>query len=701
VLCPHCQAPNSDEARFCGACGKATQITEPVAPSSFGEAPSLIGRVIAGRYRILSKLGEGGMGAVYQAEQISLKRTVAIKLLRPDVSASTMLLRRFNAEAEAVAKLRHPNTVNIYDFGQDTDGSLFIAMELIEGRSLRTVIHREAPLPIRRTLAIAAQVAASLADAHAKTIIHRDLKPDNVMLTDRGRSKDNVTVLDFGIAKLRDDSRATQQMTQAGDMLGTPQYMAPEQIRGEQIDGRTDVYALGGMIYEMLTARLPYEAPTVMALLSKHLLEQAPPPSQRRPDLGIPPMIDDLVMSAMAKDPAARPPTMEDYGERLAAILASLPPDPTVQRSAIVGLPGTGALSHVDTPAAYSADSSGFAPLTAPPPGPSTRHPPTTPPGYPPTPPPSGYPGQPSGYAPQPAAGYPAPQPSGYAPQPSGYAPQPAAGYAGPPYAGPPYAGPPPGPPYAPHPAPSGGGSKLMWVLVAVLLLGAGGTGIYFATRGPSEKTVADAHEPDPDEPDPDKPDPDKPDPDKPEPDKWDRKHDAGADPDDDPADPPDDSDDPADPDDPTTAHGPALAGKTVDIAQGVKIIAPPGMAVKRQADGVVIGDLRSFAIVAGPITEKSNDPDVLVRSYAKSVGLQIIETKTEQVAGARRKVYMLGGLVNGAAVVQTGVPLLGPGYRVAVIVHLVATSAQVDPSRLMMFDEVLTRRIIVPAATP
>jgi hypothetical protein len=237
-----------------------------------------------------------------------------------------------------------------------------------------------------------------------------------------------------------------------------------------------------------------------------------------------------------------------------------------------------------------------------------------------------------------------------------------------------------------------------MWALVAVLLLGAGGTGIYFATRGPSAKTVADAHEADP-EPDPDKPDPDKPD--KPDPDKWDRKPDADADPDDDPADPPDDPADPADSDDPTPTPGPAPAGKTVDVAQGVKIIAPPGMAVKRQAGGVLIGDLRSFAIVAAPITEKSNDPDVLARAYAKSVGLQIIETKTEQVAGARRKVYAFGGLVNGAAVVQAGVPLLGPGYRVAVIVHLVATGAQVDPSRLMMFEEVLTRRIIVPAATP
>jgi serine/threonine protein kinase len=625
--------------------------------------------VIAGRYRILAKLGEGGMGAVYQAEQISLKRTVAVKLLRPDVSASPMLLRRFNAEAEAVAKLRHPNTVNIYDFGQDTDGALFIAMELLEGSSLRTVIHHEAPLPIRRALAIASQVAASLADAHGKTIIHRDLKPDNVMLTDRGRSKDNVTVLDFGIAKLRDDTRGTQhQMTQAGDMLGTPQYMAPEQIRGDQIDGRTDIYALGGMIYEMVTARLPYEAPTVMALLSKHLLEQAPPPSQRRPELGIPPMIDDLVMCAMAKDPGARPATMEEYGERIAAVLASLPAEATAQRSALVGVPRS------DTPPAYSA----FAPPPGPPPGPAS-----------PTPPPSGF--GPPGFAPPPYAGPPQSVPSPYAGPPQS-APYPAPYPAGPPS------------PYAHGPAPSRGGSKLMWVIVALLLCGAGGAGVYFATRSKGAKTVADAREEseddkdDKDKPDHDKPDHDRPDPDRRDPDKWDRKPDAAVDPDDHDSDDHDSDSDDSDEPKPAT---PALPGKTVHIAQGVKIIAPPGMAVQRQQGNVVIGDVNKFAIIAGPILEKTNDPEALARSYSKTIGLPIMKTETEMIAGARRKVYVLGGKLNGTPVVQVGVALIGPGYRIALIAHMLATVASNDAAARTTLDEIFTRRIIVPSRSP
>jgi serine/threonine protein kinase len=353
VNCPHCATPIANDARFCPACGKATAPTESGSswPNAAAAQPDMIGKTIAGRYRIISKLGEGGMGAVYRGEQTSLKRAVAIKLLRPELSGNQMILRRFNAEAEAVAKLSHPNTVIVYDFGQDTDGSLFIAMEFIEGKSLRTAIGREGPFPPARAIAIALQVAASLTDAHAHSIVHRDLKPDNVMLQERGRQKDIVRVLDFGIAKLRDDNRATQQaMTQAGDMLGTPQYMAPEQIKGESIDGRTDVYALGCMIYEMVTARLPYEAPTIMAMLSKHLMETPVPPSQRRPDLAIPPAIDQLVLGAMAKDPRDRPPTMEVFSEMLAGILQQLPQDPN--RSS--GLSPIVNVQNIVTPPAHS-----------------------------------------------------------------------------------------------------------------------------------------------------------------------------------------------------------------------------------------------------------------------------------------------------------------------------------------------------------
>ena len=462
VTCPHCNAPNADDARFCGVCGRATAATEGAdsGPAVTGGAPPMYGREIAGRYRIQDKLGEGGMGAVYKAEQISLKRTVAVKLLRPEVAGSQLLLRRFNAEAEAVAKLSHPNTVNIYDFGQDADGTLFIAMEFIEGHSLRSVIHREAPLPIGRALRIGIQVAAALTDAHAHSIIHRDLKPDNVMLQERGRQRDVVRVLDFGIAKLRDDNRATQmQMTQAGDMLGTPQYMAPEQIRAENIDGRTDVYALGCLLYEMVTARLPFEAPTVLALLSKHLVEVCPPPSQRRPDLVIPPQLDQLVMLAMAKEPSARPATMELFGEQLAALLASIPVD-THQITAAQGAVGpSGAYAARPAPSAI------LAAFTGGPGGPPTGGPPM---GGPPT---GGAPGH-AVHTPPPPGGYvPA---GGYVP-PGGHVPP---GPGAPPYdprGGRAYdAGSPPAPRRSRGP---------LWLVLGLLVVGAGGVGAFVALR--------------------------------------------------------------------------------------------------------------------------------------------------------------------------------------------------------------------------
>ena len=326
--CQHCGAQNAVDARFCGACGQATAATQPSsaggAPAS-SSAPDLVGREIGGRFRILAKLGEGGMGAVYRGEQMSLKRRVAIKLLHPDLSKDPALVRRFNAEAELVAKLSHPNTVNIYDFGQDRDGLLFIAMEYLEGRSLRQVCTTEGPLPVRRALHIIGQVAASISDAHHHGIIHRDLKPDNVMLTERGRDRDVVRVLDFGIAKLRDEQKQTQNpMTQKGDLVGTPQYMAPEQIKGERVDGRTDVYAIGTILYEMVTGRLPFEGPTVMAILSRHLLDTPEAPTVRRPDLRLPPAIDALVMQMLAKDPAHRIASMDAVGERIAQLAAGL-----------------------------------------------------------------------------------------------------------------------------------------------------------------------------------------------------------------------------------------------------------------------------------------------------------------------------------------------------------------------------------------
>jgi len=307
--CPSCAGSVSADSRFCGACGA------PVGDND------LAGQVIGDRYKIIAKLGEGGMGAVYRAEQLSLKREVALKLLKNELSKSPGLLRRFYAEAELAAKLNHPNTVTLFDFGEHSDGSLFIAMELVPGRSLRQAIGTGGAMPPETALYIAEQVCASLADAHTHGIVHRDLKPDNVMLTTRGRQENIVRVLDFGIAKLRDDGAITKNpMTQAGDLLGTPQYMAPEQIRGEKVDGRADVYAMGCMLYEMMTGTLPFIGPTVMAVLGKHLTEAPEAPSAKRPDLNIPKDLERIILECLHKDASARPASMEALGDRLAEL---------------------------------------------------------------------------------------------------------------------------------------------------------------------------------------------------------------------------------------------------------------------------------------------------------------------------------------------------------------------------------------------
>ena len=365
--------------------GAAAALAGGPAPDDPGQS-GFIGREVAGRYRILAKLGEGGMGAVYRAEQISLKRVVALKVLRPELSAEPGLVRRFNAEAELAAKLNHPNTVTLFDFGQDASGALFIAMEYIEGQSLREVLHRGGPLPPPRALAICEQVCASLADAHARGIVHRDLKPDNVMLSRRGRHDDVVRVLDFGIAKLRGEQGdvTAMPMTQAGDLLGTPQYMAPEQIRGEKVDARTDVYALGCMLYEMVTGRLPFEGPTLMVILSKHLTEAPVPPHQRRPDLSLPPALSQVILEAMAKPPAMRPPTMELFAERLMSLGLMPPAGPGIGTGpGAVGMAAGSGVSPYQSPPPL---------LASPPPGVPMRRTPlpgqvTPAPGPSPTPP--------------------------------------------------------------------------------------------------------------------------------------------------------------------------------------------------------------------------------------------------------------------------------------------------------------------------
>ena len=302
--CPTCGAVPTADAAFCGSCGGKLG-----APST----DPLIGQTIAaGRYKVLRRLGEGGMGTVYEVEQVSLRRRAALKVLKPALFDQPGVLRRFQSEAELAARLSHPNTVTLFDFGTMEDGGRFMTMELVTGRTLRAELERGA-VPLGRALGIVRQIASSLADAHAAGIVHRDLKPDNVMLSERAGQTDFVRVLDFGIAKLRDERAGgitAMPQTQAGSLVGTPQYMSPEQITGSPVDPRTDVYALGCLMYQLVTGRLPFTGTTLPAILAQHLTEVPPAPTRVRADLQLPKALDALVLACLEKDPARRPPSM-------------------------------------------------------------------------------------------------------------------------------------------------------------------------------------------------------------------------------------------------------------------------------------------------------------------------------------------------------------------------------------------------------
>ncbi|NLY92917.1 MAG: protein kinase [Myxococcales bacterium] len=280
------------------------------------ETDPLIGRELAGRYRIVKVLGEGGMGKVYLAEQKlgNAIRKVAVKTLRPELSKDPALVGRFHRECETVIQLHHPNTVQFYDFGElREDSLLYIVMEYIEGRNLAERL-AEGPLPLALVDKLLIQICGSLHEAHQNGIVHRDLKPDNILLTERGGQTDFVKVLDFGIAKNNQvEDAGRTQLTMQGMILGTPPYMSPEQFGSEPLDARSDVYSLGLITYEMLTARLPFEARTPWEWATRHLTER--PIDLAALDVGrtLPPSRRDAIMRALEKDRTKRQASVMEF----------------------------------------------------------------------------------------------------------------------------------------------------------------------------------------------------------------------------------------------------------------------------------------------------------------------------------------------------------------------------------------------------
>jgi len=258
----------------------------------------LIGTVIDGRYEILECVGEGGMGEVYKARQKSIDRLVAIKMLSSTLAKDKSWVQRFYNEAKACSRLHHPNTIRMFDFGQTSDGQLFMAMEFLDGDSLRQVIAKNAPMDPMRVLKVMVQCCASLSEAHNLGIIHRDMKADNIFLIDLPGSMDHVKVLDFGVAKLM---MAEDFATQVGVVFGTPQYMSPEQGRGEPLTPRSDLYGVGILAFEMLTGNVPFTDPNPMTVIQMHLQSPVPPLP-----VTVPGLVQTIVMRALEKDQKRR-----------------------------------------------------------------------------------------------------------------------------------------------------------------------------------------------------------------------------------------------------------------------------------------------------------------------------------------------------------------------------------------------------------
>src|ERR1019366_1295032 len=271
----------------------------------------LIGMTLSGRYLIERLIGEGGMGAVYQAEHTHMRKRLAVKVLHPEMSRLPEVVARFEREAMAAAHIDHPNVAAATDFGKLEDGSFFLVLEYVEGRSLRDVI-ADGPLELGRAIHVARQIASALGRAHALGIVHRDLKPENVMLVTRDGDPDFAKVLDFGIAKVPigaiagDTTQPGPALTQLGMVYGTPEYMAPEQALGQEVDARADLYALGAIMFEMIAGTRPFEHESKVTLLGMHVTAPIPKMAERAPAANVPPVIEGIVSRLLAKEASAR-----------------------------------------------------------------------------------------------------------------------------------------------------------------------------------------------------------------------------------------------------------------------------------------------------------------------------------------------------------------------------------------------------------
>ncbi len=323
TVCALCGQHFSADGRFCPFDG------EPLRPAPDWDphADPLLGTVVDERYEIASVIGEGGMGVVYAARHRTLGKRFALKALRKDLATDREIAARFMQEARTAASVSHPGLVEITDFGKLATGQPFFVMELLEGQSLAQLIRRGGPIPAARAVEIVRQIADALGAAHDRSIVHRDLKPDNIHISPGAARRDHVTIVDFGLAKVIGASR----LTRAGMVFGTPHYMSPEQAQGDPTDHRADIYALGVVMYEMFTGRVPFEADSYMGVLTKHMYMAPTPPSQLVgiEKLGV---LEDIILRCMEKKPDHRYRTLLELSRDLDLALNAQDPRPLIAR---------------------------------------------------------------------------------------------------------------------------------------------------------------------------------------------------------------------------------------------------------------------------------------------------------------------------------------------------------------------------------
>ena len=334
--------------RFCPRCGTRFLAGEPYCPHDGSQTTELpdegpqvdprLGTVVDGRYRIEKRIGEGGMGIVYLATHTVLGKRLALKVLRGEVARDADVVQRFITEAQSATSIGHENIIDISDFGRLPDGTVYFTMEYLDGEALTDMIKRGGSVPVREAVHIIRQISSALGAAHSRGIIHRDLKPDNIYLVKRGGAANFVKVLDFGIAKV---GGASSKLTKTGMVFGTPHYMSPEQAAGQTVDQRTDVYALGVIMYEMFVGKVPFDADTFMGILTKHMFEPPIPPSQTQQGAGNRlGALEDITLKALQKKPELRQQSMADLVLEL---------DPVAQGGNIsVGVRGAGGVPPPD-----------------------------------------------------------------------------------------------------------------------------------------------------------------------------------------------------------------------------------------------------------------------------------------------------------------------------------------------------------------